>query len=537
MSDVGVSAWAGLGLFFIGMRLIGAHVRQLGGSGFHAFLVRSLVRPFAPQSVGLIMGALTQSTGAVTFMTSGLVAGGALSMARALPMLSWANLGTSALVLLAAVNIHSMVLLLLGALGLSFFLGLDQADRGRHLVFALLGLALLLLGLTMLKESVAALSAQPWVREFVAFSGSGVAIALVSGFVLAVVVQSSSVVTVLALPLVHQGLLDLEQTLLLIYGASVGSGFATLLLASGMEGASRQLSLCQAVLRASTALLLLPLFFIERDAGVPLVLALLQALSSAPATQCALAYLVFQGALVLTSRLGAALLLRLAARLAPPSLDEALMKPRFLFQEATNDPATALSLVALEHRQLVGLLPDFLDDLRPDEERSAHAVPLALRAAASQAIAQEIDGFLADTVRATPDMADIDQVFAARGRLQTLKPLQSALHQFVAELAAVPPADRPAISTQMVEGLHAILMVAADAAAEDPGDSVDLLFALTQDRSALMERVRQELLGDSTSIRGRESLLSATLTFERIIWLLRRLVPPRADVAGMPDAV
>ena len=95
MSDVGVSAWAGLGLFFIGMRLIGAHVRQLGGSGFHLFLVRSLVRPFAPPSVGLIMGALTQSTGAVTFMTSGLVTGGALSMARALPMLSWANLGTS----------------------------------------------------------------------------------------------------------------------------------------------------------------------------------------------------------------------------------------------------------------------------------------------------------------------------------------------------------------------------------------------------------------------------------------------------------
>ena len=423
MSDVGVSAWAGLGLFFIGMRLIGAHVRQLGGSGFHAFLVRSLVRPFAPPSVGLIMGALTQSTGAVTFMTSGLVTGGALSMARALPMLSWANLGTSALVLLAAVNIHSMVLLLLGALGLSFFLGLDQADRGRHLVFALLGLALLL-----------------------------------------------------------------------------------------------------------------PLFFIERDGGVPLVLALLQVLSSAPATQCALAYLVFQGALVLTSRLGATWLLRLAARLAPPSLDEALMKPRFLFQEATDDPATALSLVALEHRQLVSLLPDFLDDLRPDEERSAHAVPLALRAAASQAIAEEIDGFLADTVRATPDMADIDRVFAARSRLQILKPLQSALHQFAAELAAVPPADRPAFSTQMVEGLHAILMVAADAAAEDPGDSVDMLFALTQDRSTLMERVRQELLGDSTSIRGRESLLSATLTFERIIWLLRRLVPPRADVAGIPEA-
>lgn len=530
MTDAGVSAWAGLGLFFIGMRMISAHVRQLGGSGFHALLVRGLVRPFAPQSVGLTFGALTQSTGAVTFITSGLVAAGTLTMARALPMLSWANLGTSALVLLAAVNLHSMVLLLLGMLGLSFFLGLDQADRYRHLVFALLGLGLLLLGLTMLKESVASLGAEPWMREFVAFSGSGVAIALVSGFVIAVAVQSSSIVTVLALPLVYQGLLNLEQTLLLIYGASVGSGFAVLLLASGMTGPSRQLSLCQAVLRALTALLLLPLFFLERDGGVPLMLAMLRALSDNPATQCAVAYLMFQVVLVLTSRISAVWLLGLAARLAPPSQDEALMKPQFLFEEAAADPATALALVALEHRRLVSLLPDFLEDLRAEDERSAQAAPLRLLAAASQAIAEEIDRFLAATVRANPDMADIDQVFAARSRLQTLQPLQSALHQFASELAAVPLADRPAFAEQMVEGLHAILMVAADTAAEDAGDSADMLLMLTEERSALMDRVRQELLGGGTSIGGRESLLSATLTFERIIWLLRRLVLP--GIAG-----
>jgi hypothetical protein len=40
-----------------------------------------------------------------------------------------------------------------------------------------------------------------------------------------------------------------------------------------------------------------------------------------------------------------------------------------------------------------------------------------------------------------------------------------------------------------------------------------------------MERVRHELLDGSGSLGGRESLLSATLTFERIIWLLRRLAP------------
>ena len=534
MNDAAVAAWAGLGLFFVGMRLISAHVSQFGGGRFHALMVRGLKRPLAPQSLGLMFGALTQSTSAVTFVTSGLVAAGGMTLSQALPMLSWANVGTSALVLLAAINIHSLVLLLLGTVGLSFFLGLERTEPYRHAVFALLGLGLLLLGLTMLKGGVATLGAEPWMREFVEFAGSSVAIALVSGFVIAVAVQSSSIVAVLALPLVHEGLLGLDQTVLMIYGASVGSGFAVLLLASGLEGHARQLSLCQASLRALTALILLPLFFVERDGGVPLVMALLRAAADSPMTQCALAYLLCQLILVLTSQISAQWLLGLARTLAPPSVQESLMKPHYLFDEAASDPATALSLVALEHRQLVGFLPDFLDDLRPEDERSPQAVPLTLRASASESIADEIDRFLGAMIRANPDMADIEAAFSARSRLQTLQPLQTALAQFASELLNVPVAERPPMASLMVEGLHAILMVAADTAEGDDPEAARTLFILTDDRSTLMERVRHELLDGSGSLGGRESLLSATLTFERIIWLLRRLAPPSDGATQLP---
>jgi hypothetical protein len=39
-----------------------------------------------------------------------------------------------------------------------------------------------------------------------------------------------------------------------------------------------------------------------------------------------------------------------------------------------------------------------------------------------------------------------------------------------------------------------------------------------------MEQIREELLGSGEKrMEGRAALLSATLTFERVIWLLRRL--------------
>ena len=77
----------------------------------------------------------------------------------------------------------------------------------------------------------------------------------------------------------------------------------------------------------------------------------------------------------------------------------------------------------------------------------------------------------------------------------------------------------------MVEGLHLLLGVAAEALEEgDAGaDAKDMLEAMTGERGALMERVRKELLGGAQSFAGRESLLSATLLFERLLWLLRRL--------------
>ena len=50
-----------------------------------------------------------------------------------------------------------------------------------------------------------------------------------------------------------------------------------------------------------------------------------------------------------------------------------------------------------------------------------------------------------------------------------------------------------------------------------------MLRTLTEERGELMDRVRKELLGGSKGLAGRQALLSATLLFERLLWLLRRL--------------
>ncbi|MEI8297640.1 MAG: Na/Pi symporter [Pseudomonadota bacterium] len=525
--SAGIEACAGLGLFFVGMRTITAHLRELAGGKVRALLARTLHRRGVGPVAGFLAGALTQSTSAVTFIAVGLVAAGAMTVTPALAMLAWANVGTSVLVLVAAIDMHALVLYLLALVGAAYFAGMEQTDRYRHGVVSLLGLALLLFGLAMLKSAVASIHDDVWVREFVEFAGSGSAVAFLMAFVVAVAVSSSSIVVMLALPLVQQGLLSMDATVLMVLGASAGSGAAVVLLSSNLDGTSRQVAVCQGMLRCIAAAALLPLYFLEHDYGVPLMLAGVSRLTASLATQAGLLFLIAQAASVLVVAVAGRWLIALAASLSPAAPVDSLGQPVYLFEGAMEDPATALSLVRLEHAALVAALPDFLDDLRPAGERRPGSPPLAARQAASGAVLAATERFLAGMLRTNPEMS-AEVVFEARRGLVAFGELQGAIGQFATELLSVPAAERPAFAVSLIEGLHALLGMVVDACGPDAADSRELLALLTAERGELVERVRAELRGGSASIAGREALLSATLLFERIVWMLRQqtALPP-----------
>jgi Na+/phosphate symporter len=71
------TVFAGLGLFFVGIRLIVTHVRALLTGTVRRMLSRAIGHRGMPQMAGLLLGALTQTTSAVTFLAAGLISAGA----------------------------------------------------------------------------------------------------------------------------------------------------------------------------------------------------------------------------------------------------------------------------------------------------------------------------------------------------------------------------------------------------------------------------------------------------------------------------
>lgn len=521
---------AGLGLFFIGVKLIGESLRGGTGRRFRRAVAAATRRPVVSAALGALSGALTQSTSAVTFIVVNLTAARLTTVERAVPMLVWANVGTSALVMLATLEVDLFVMFLIGAVGVGYFADLHRsADWGRALA-TLMGLGLLFLGLQMIKDGAGPLREVEIVREFVAFSAGDFLIAFLSGLLLTLVAQSSATVSVIAVSLVSVGLLSVDQTVMLIYGAGVGSGLSVWFLGAGERGVPRQMVNLQLCVKLAGAVILVPLFLIERAAGEPLVGALVARVASAPAERAALFYLVYQLVAAVAVTAVSRPLLAFIRELSPETEDETLAHPRHIVDADWAEPDRALELARLEQTRLVGFIAESLDNIRQDKAGEA-VVDYETLARAGAVLGEEIDGFLEAGLDVAPTRgADarirMEALIGARGAGTLLADLSETVRSLVGliDRARIPP-ELSGITHGVVEGLHAATLTLGEEFADPAESGVGPLLTMTADRSAMMERVRREFLVGAASLdqEAQETLYGVTHLFERALWLIHRL--------------
>ena len=86
----------GLGLFFLGLRLIGENLRRLYGSSFRNVIKRTTHSPLFGAGLGTLAGAVMQSATAVTFILVSLTDSGLIKARAAAPIIVWCNVGLTA---------------------------------------------------------------------------------------------------------------------------------------------------------------------------------------------------------------------------------------------------------------------------------------------------------------------------------------------------------------------------------------------------------------------------------------------------------
>lgn len=522
---VGATLFAGIGLFFIGVRLLANNLRQLTGPTARALVGRATCNPRTAALFGLGAGAVMQSINAVIFILISLVSTGVMEARRAHVVINYANLGTSMLVLLAVLNLHLMVLILVGMTGLAFYFGLDRSQRFGYLVGALLGIGLLFLGVDFIKLGAEPLKDYPWILDFVrTYSAQSLLFAFAIGLGFTLLTHSAATFTVITMTMAAVGVLDLDSSIMLVIGAGFGSGVSTLLMTLHFTGLARQLAFYQMALKSLGALTMLLLFFVEQHTPIPLLQGLLTSVTDNIALQIALTYILFQIVSDLAMHGVHHRVTHLIEDLAPPTVEERLGKPRYLYEEGLDEATSALVLVDREQNLLLSQLPDYLNRLRSDGPDDDTDVESLFRA--NSMVAAECARFLAPLMDSRQGHENFQQAVALKARNDLIIALQETLHQLVTEglhgLQTHDCAEATALRHGLAESLHLLMFTLHDAATRQDPDELELLRLLTHDRSEVMEGIRMRLLDSSPATQ--HHAYAATSLFERAVWLTGRYV-------------
>lgn len=525
-----VSLFAGLGLFFIGVRLISANLRQVIGRRLRQLIARAVTGSGSLALFGVLAGAVMQSVNAVIHVLVALVTAGAMDRRKAFPIIRWANLGTSMLALVAAIDLHALALCLLGLTGIAYYKQIDQSTRWRHALGALLGLGLLFLGTDFIKSGAALLKTAPWLRHQISELGIWLLPSFAMGAAVAWLAQSSTTVVVITMSLAAGGLMGWNGGAMLVIGAGLGSAVSAWSLAGRLQGSARQLVLFQVLLRLQGLVLSLLFYGLNRWLLDDAFGRLMDELGLGPASRLAALYMVVQLLSDLASRALQAPGLRWLEAWAPPSVQEDLSRPHFVHDEALDEPETALLLADKEQQRLLAALPAYLDALRQDGQVAPEAAAASAdkRQAAESQVLQLCEQFLLELVDRQHSRAVLERSMVLRDRNRLLASLQESLAELhgAAELAQGREDARAVrqLLDQLVQSLHMMLQTLADAARSAEPEDLALLRALTHDRSELMDDIRRRLLGSDLDAGLQQAVFTATSVFERCIWLLRRYV-------------
>ena len=280
-------------VFFVSLELMGDSFKLMG-KGFAETLLRTTSNPFVGLFIGILATSLVQSSSTVTSLAVGMVAGGGLTVAGAIPIVMGANIGTSVtntIVSLghitrkdefrramAGATVHDFFNLLvvliffpleltthflsysalwlsegLAGIGGATFLSpvkvitdpiaewvIDVAGENGIivLIIGVVGLFVALRYLVVLLKALMLGRSEQLIHKYL-FGAPMVA--LLFGTLVTVMVQSSSITTSITVPLVGAGIVTVAQIFPFVLGANIGTTItallAALVLAAGGEQA------------------------------------------------------------------------------------------------------------------------------------------------------------------------------------------------------------------------------------------------------------------------------------------------------------
>ena len=219
---------AGIGVFLVACQTMSNNLESASSRKLRQLFAKTGDNKWVGVGIGLLGTAAIQSSGAVTVMVIGFVNVGIMSLTQAATIIYGSNIGTTVTAQLVALGMFgnggiSTTIIFAAFAGVGAFISLfSKTDKGKQTGGILTGFGMLFVGLSMMASAMDDFAALPAIKTMLASVSNPILLVIV-GALLTAIIQSSSVMTSIAITMVVTGLINLTQAIYLTLGSNIGS--------------------------------------------------------------------------------------------------------------------------------------------------------------------------------------------------------------------------------------------------------------------------------------------------------------------------
>ncbi|MCF0168331.1 MAG: Na/Pi cotransporter family protein [Bacteroidales bacterium] len=360
---------AGIGIFLIACQIMSSNLESLSSARLKDLFSKASKSKLLGVGIGTLGTAAIQSSGATTVMVIGFVNAGIISLAQAATMIYGANIGTTVTAQIVALgmfggNSISTSVIFSAFAGVGAFMAVFAKKDGLKKVGGILtGFGMLFVGLTIMSDSMGDFAKLDSVNLFLAKIDNAVLLVII-GAIFTAIIQSSSVMTSIAIAMVVTGLISLNQGIFLTMGSNIGSCVVALIagLTSGKN--AKRTSLIHLIFNCSgVVIFLIAGWLMELFGGDSLSFGTLfeKMFPGAPQTQLAMFHTVFNVITVIIVLPLTALLVKTVCAMVPDreaETEDPTKKLFYIDDNMLSTPPVALSQTKAEITNMASIAID-----------------------------------------------------------------------------------------------------------------------------------------------------------------------------------
>ncbi len=249
----------GITFLLYGLDKMTSAFKSLAGERLKYILGRLTKNKISALMTGAGVTAIVQSSAATTVMVVGFISAKLMTLPQSLAVILGSDIGTTLTVQLIAfkLNQYALIFIIIGFIVKS----LSKKESIWHLGRVIMAIGVVFFGIFLIGESMALLQNLPIVKQTISHISSPI-LAVIIGFVLTALMQSSAAALAIVIAITDQGLLSISAAFYLVLGCNMGTCITAVIASLKSNQDGQRAAAAHAFFKVSGAFLFFIAFFI-----------------------------------------------------------------------------------------------------------------------------------------------------------------------------------------------------------------------------------------------------------------------------------